>query len=624
MNKQRILVLSSVPLLLFSILLYKFLDLQVLQHRKFLNKDQGEIVEVKLLEPLRGEILDRQKQVLAGNTREYKLQIIPGRIENPGRILRSVAQETGRSTSDLRNRFNRIQDRIQQLVKSKKKEGLTGKALSRYRNIQQGRTFSFLDHLSFQEIRNIKIHPDRYQGVILRKQTRRTYHNGKLYGSLLGYVQSVRGGSNEEQSEYKRLEQAGYFARNFREKVGEEVYQKLEEKGVFRNEEIGRKGVEKSFDRSLRGIPGAQIIVRDRSTGKTVNKQHVESPENGRDLHLTIRTAIQKAAKNVFDRRTGAILAMNPSNGNLLGLYSSPTFDPSLLIPPVRRKDVQDLYQSGSPRPTLHRGYEVQYPPGSIFKIPVAIAALKSGKIRPSDTYKCKGVFEYNNHEYRCWIDDYDQTHGDVNLHDALKQSCNIYFYKAALDLKFRTIKKWAQKLGFGEETGVKLPFEKPGNLPDSSREKILFSIGQGSTLSTPMQILRLISAIANGGKLIRPRITKRKNVKQVNLHLRSQTKNIIHNALIDVVHNEYGTAYRSESLRNLPFKVAGKTATAQTGGDQEPHAWFTGYAPANNPTISVVVILEHAGSGGENAAPVAGKLLNKIHSAINLRTLNQ
>lgn len=619
MNRTRIVVLGLIPFLFFLGLFYRLVDLQIIHHEKYLRTQQEQLLRVHLLEPIRGQILDHEGKILADNKREYRIYVVPGRIREPGAFQKKISRLIEVSETNIREEYRQIVEQIDRNVKRARKAGKTGEELQRYERRQRHRRFVLLDHLSYEEIQKLRVRSDEIRGVSIQKDSSRRYYNGALYGSLVGYIQPFRGSTQANgQSEYKRLEESGFFARNFREKVGDRIYRKLIEKDAFRNGVIGRQGIEKSYDRALRGTYGANVVEYNPNRNSTNVIRRIGS-ERGANIQLTVRTPYQRAAKKALGDHTGSITVMDLSNAEIVAMYSSPSYDPNRLISPVSKADVEEILQSDSPRPILHRAYSAVYPPGSVFKIVTAIAGLETGAITVNESLHCGGRYQFKGHEYRCWISEYDQgEHGDLQLHEALQRSCNVYFYKLVERIGFSELHQWAEKLAFGEATGVQLPYEQSGRIPEYREEIMNVSIGQGSLLVTPLQILQLVTVVASDGALLRPRITERVQMDTRSVPVRSRYLEEIRKGMKEVVHTRYGTAYQSSKLRSFSFDIAGKTSTAQVSGDQDPHAWFVGYFPASDPEYAFTVMLEHAGSGGENAAPVAAKFISRFDSRMS------
>jgi len=404
---------------------------------------------------------------------------------------------------------------------------------------------------------------------------------------------------------------------------------------------VGKYGVEQKFEFELMGINGGRQIEVN-AMGQKIRVLGQVEPDPGNNVHLTLDLELQKAAEEAMAGKRGAVVAMNPQNGDILAMASKPDFDPNLFargISPDNWKSIVD----NPAHPLQNRAIQGQYPPGSIFKILVAMAGLEEKMITPETNFQCTGVYPFGNREYHCWK---KEGHGQVKLRKAIVESCDIYFYQLGMRLGVNRIAKYASAAGLGSPTGFPLGRERPGLVPTSSwkmkrfgvpwqgGENLSIAIGQGYNLATPLQIACTLSALFNGGKYYQPRIAQgiraphgevlREYPPLVlrNIHISPETIEFVREALWGVVHSPGGTGGRAKVEG---FNVAGKTGTSQVvqrkEGKPEPaspelqdHAWFACFAPAFNPEIVVVVLVEHGGGGGAAAAPVAKQVLESYH----------
>ena len=347
-------------------------------------------------------------------------------------------------------------------------------------------------------------------------------------------------------------------------------------------------------------------------------------------------------AEGSLYNKAGAIVVMKPGTGEILAMASSPTFDPNAFAKGMDKKGWEKLV-SGQYFPLQDRAISGQYPPGSLFKIVVALAGLEEGLIDPNEKIFCRGSYSFKGRAYRDWK---KGGHGQVDLHRALVESCDVYFYRMGQKIGIDNIAKYGKRLGLGSETGLQLGDEKPGLIPNEAwklrrrnapweeGETLSVAVGQSFTLVTPIQVARFMSALFNGGVLFRPQATKwvgRRNKETVfefkpdvagHWGLKKENMELVKKALIDVVNGPYGTGRRA---RLQKITVAGKTGTAQVIAlpeDNESveeeeipykfrdHAWFMAVAPAENPVIALAVLVEHSGMGGVVAAPIAKNIL--------------
>lgn len=419
---------------------------------------------------------------------------------------------------------------------------------------------------------------------------------------------------------------------------------------------IGRGGVEAAYDSHLRGLRGLRRITRNRY-GEIVREETIRSPRPGGSIELTLNTVVQTKMERLLDAALnarpesdpkaadahvptgGAVVALDVQSGAVFVMASAPRFDfGSTGVPdPMTWKGLQEDPR----RPLFHRAIQAALPPGSVFKALSAVALLQSGKVDPDERFECLGYLDQPN-RFRCPI--YVQQkvgHGPVDLSQALSRSCNVYFFHAADRIGPQPIVDWARRFGIGSASGIDLPFEKSGSLPDpdasdhgdpgksvTSRwhrgDTRTLAIGQSSLTTTPLQIARLMAAIANGGDLVTPFVARKSGPRLADDDsasglsrrvpipgLSEGTLARIRTALTKTVSDPSGTAYNS--VRTKDIAIAGKTGTAQAGKGQADHAWFAGYAPAANPRVAFAVVLEHAGSGSKAAGPLARQLVEAL-----------
>ncbi len=460
----------------------------------------------------------------------------------------------------------------------------------------------------------------RYLGVRIVELTRRTYPQGTLAAHVVGHL-----GPREEKNAADR--QTGMSA-------------PPEDPRVDR---VGRMGVERQYEALLEAHPGVLVEQNDRS-GHVVTAYRRLEPTAGRDVELTLDVALQRSAeellRSALERRSlaagaansggGAVVVMDVRSGAILAAASAPAFDPNLFA----RGGSEELEALMSDRatPLFDRTSRMAIPPGSTFKTLTAIALLESATVGPETSFTCQGYLHQPDRQ-RCKL--YVRQgigHGEVTLLDALAQSCNVYFFHFAESMGPRPLIDWAGRFGFGRPTGVDLPAEAPGMLPCPENIRDLehhtwrttdtqsMSVGQGSLTATPLQMVRMMAAIANGGRLVTPHVAKEGSgfgvqgsgeERRYAIALSAHTLEAVREGLRRVVADPKGTAHATVYIESLP--IAGKTGTAETGGDQASHAWFAGYAPIDEPKLAFVVVLEHAGEAATAAGPVAKRLVLRM-----------
>ena len=402
----------------------------------------------------------------------------------------------------------------------------------------------------------------------------------------------------------------------------------------------GQYGIEKEFEPYLHGRRGQQVVEVNAS-GRVLKVIDYTPPDPGNNLHLTIDLGLQEAAQEALGDQVGAVVAVDPNTGEILAMASTPTYNQSNFVMGISRENWKELLDNPL-HPLENRAVSGQYPPGSTFKIISAAAALEEGVVTPETRIMCPGSFTLGNQVYNCWK---RSGHGKVNLHRALKESCDVYFYEVSLKLGVDKLAEYARAFGLGRPTGVGLANEKSGlvptkawkkrryNVPWRMGETVSIAIGQGYNLTTPIQMAQVMAATANGGTLYQFHMvkeitsadgkTKKSFPPQVVglLRFKPETLEQIRAGLTAVVEEQGGTGSHA---RVKGVNVAGKTGTSQVVSlkkyrnvpDKDipykyrDHAWFVAFAPVENPKIALAVLVEHAGHGGSEAGPVAQKVL--------------
>jgi penicillin-binding protein 2 len=502
-----------------------------------------------------------------------------------------------------------------------------------------------LDDIDLHAAAEIEAHPQRFPGLQVQTATTRVYRQGRLAAHVVGVRTAIRG--EEIRARQERFPDGDPL--DYRE-----------------GDRIGRGGLEQSYDRALRGLRGERRVVRNRQ-GEIVRTETVRRPQPGRDVVLTLNLPLQDRLEqltaellrqrategtNLVDGSASAgiaVVALDVRSGAVLASVSAPGYDIHDLIHP----DVATWKEltSDPRRPFFNRVTQMAVPPGSVFKTLSAVAILENGRIDPDEPYYCRGYLDRPD-RHRCFIfRHYGVGHQHTTLSDALAQSCNVYFYHAARVMGPEPLIGWAERFGFGRATGADLPGERGGHLPrppippgagivpvshrDSEGESEIekwyagdtlgLAIGQSRLTVTPLQVARLMAAVANDGHLVTPHY-----VRQVGTGtdadrepaplprripgLTTETLQRVREGLERVVAHPSGTGYKTVRLESVA--IAGKTGTAEVGGGKEDHAWFAGYVPADRPRVAFAVIVEHAGSGGREAGPLAREVVEAMLAA--------
>ncbi len=380
----------------------------------------------------------------------------------------------------------------------------------------------------------------------------------------------------------------------------------------------GRDGVERTADADLRGRAGGRLIRVDASGFKYEETGELE-PLAGNDITLTLDIDIQIASEQILGQDPGAVVILDPRNGDVLALASSPAFDRSAL----NSHESWQALLSDPARPLINRAIAGQYPPGSVFKPMIGLAALVSGRISASTSLPCPGYYQIGNQVFRCWL---HRGHGHLSLRTAIEQSCNPYFIDAAIRTEYRRVYHMAESTGFGQRTGIELDGEAPGLLPDDEWKRRVHrdawrpgdtanvAIGQGALMVTPLQMAMFAAALANGGKIYRPRLIRGASLQGDFVKQMAWPPEIlseIQKGMEDVVGSSSGTGRRAQLVG---VRMAGKTGTAQYG-DGLKHAWMILFAPVEDPRYAVAMVIENAVSGGISAAPRVRELMQWILS---------
>jgi penicillin-binding protein 2 len=461
------------------------------------------------------------------------------------------------------------------------------------KNNKYGKILKLADNLTKEEMFKIREQNLRLCGVSVVREPRRVYPLAETSSHVTGYTSEIKPEEIEELSEqgYK----PGYY--------------------------IGRGGIEQAYDKYLQGKTGGwQVEVNAR--GYRVKALKYIPPEIGASIYSTINSKLQKVAYDALknsDTGKGAVVVLDAKTGAVLSLVSCPGFDTNK----IRYKEFSKFLKDKN-LPLFNRALQALYPPGSIFKVVTFVAAVEVLNINPSEKVLCTGKLELGDRYYTCWC---KHGHGWLDLVHATAQSCNIYFYQLGLKLGVKNLEKFSKKFYLGKKTGIDLPNEKNGFVPNpewkKSKQKIkwlqgdtvIFSIGQGGLWVTPLQMSCMMSSIANKGVYNKPYVVEKvidingeelyrhKPEKEDRINLSDRTWSLLHTALLETV--ESGTGKRCKFKY---IKVTGKTGTAQNPHGKD-HAWFISYAPSDNPEIVIAVIVEHGGGGGINAVPVGREI---------------
>jgi len=604
---SRIIFAAIVSLLLVGIVIARLVQLQVIDHEIFAAKSQGNRVRIEAVPPIRGLVLDREGRVLAENLPAYQLEMIPEQVEDVDDTLSRLAA-IGLIEADDIPRF---------------------KALSRSGPRFKPVTLKLT--LTEEEIANFAIQRPRFPGVDFQPRLVRHYPNGPEVAHVVGYVGAVSA------DDLQRLDAARYAG----------------------SSHTGKTGVEASYESSLHGFAGYRHLVTN-ARGREVPGDSSQllgslppdqSPEPGHNLYLTIDLDLQRVAVRALEGRRGALVALDPWNGEVLALVSAPAFDPNLFALGMTTAQYAGL-QGDPDRPLFNRAVRGTYPPGSTIKPMLALAALETGATSLTRRAFCPGYFMLPNstHRYRDWK---PEGHGPVDLHDAISQSCDVYFYEISNTVGIDNIHDYLGRFGMGLLSGIDIGGEAAGLVPSTAWKKTAFSrrddqrwydgetviasIGQGYMLASPLQLAAAAAALGTRGVRYRPHIVAaiedpvtgvRKTTEPERLPDVEISSSFYWDSVLEAMHavmqGPRGTARAVGT--GAPYTMAGKSGTAQVvsiAQDEEydeeeieermrDHALFIAFAPFDNPRIAVALIVENGSSGSGTAAPIARAVMDE------------
>jgi penicillin-binding protein 2 len=599
-------VVGGIGAACFLVLAGRLYHLQVSLGREYYDRSVNNFVKELKIPADRGHLMDRHGDVLADSRPSYDLYLTPY-------FCGKVCDEVVTKLSAYLELSSDEQQRVRARLKA-------AKGLSRFQ------PFLVKVDIGRDLVDVFAAHRAELDGIDMLPAPHRNYRLGKLAGHALGYLSEVN------PDELETLSAAGT--------------------DYHEGDYVGRRGVERAFESELRGKDGVERVVVD-AKGRRLDKNEllreadrVRPPRPGRNVVLSLDRNLQAVAEETFPGQAGAIVALDPRTGFILVLLSRPELDPNLLTGRITKAELEALAEDPL-QPEIFRPLQEQYHPGSTFKPVTALAGLERGAITKTSTIGCNGGYKLGTRRWRCWQ---ELGHGTVNLHRALVQSCDSFFYWVGDRTGIDPMAQMARSLGLGQVTGLGIGAEVPGVIPDVAYHNqntpggyfpgyaLNAAIGQGDVNVTPMQMAVLYAALGNGGTVYRPQLVKRiedvdgKSLKsfspEVRGHLAVKPEDLalVVDGLRGVVNEPGGTAYG----HRLPdIEVAGKTGTAQVIAMGEKrvksadldyehgdHAWFAAFAPAENPEIVVVVLNEHAGHGGSASAPTAMAIIKAYFDA--------
>ncbi len=584
-NYKKKLIIASIILAQFFIIFFlRIFYLQILKGDEFERFSRENSLRLLNIPSPRGEIFDRNGKKLVINRPSFDILIFPREITDINKISIELSNILSIPIEDIKSKITKVVD------------------------INYYKPTVIAKNINRNQLALIEAKKNKLKGIDIEVNYQRIYPQGNTASLLLGYL-------------------------------GLATEKELKENNELRaNQLIGKLGLEKNLESQLKGIDGLKYLAVDalgRKVPTTFLKEKIENKKSvaGKDIHLTIDIKLQKIAEELLYGEKGAIIIMDVNSGEILAMASEPSFNIANFSQGLTKEEWRSITKNKS-YSMLNRATLGTYPPGSVLKIVTAFAGLKEKIIDSNTQVYCKGFLKIGNRKFHCWK---HYGHGWINLHKSLVESCDVFYYHLALKLGIDRLSKYLEMFGFGEKTGIELS-EKKGvapsrewklekfNKPWYIGETAVTSIGQGYIDVTPLQIANMTSAIANGGKLLKPTlihkiVNNNSNSSEVNstkvvaeLPTNKYLNSILKKALYGAVYDHNGTAKLAKSMQ---LSIAGKTGTAQVVSLKTKkikkkyfdHAWFTSYAPSENPEIAITVLVENGGNGGKTAAPLAKKI---------------
>lgn len=589
----RLAIVGGAVLLAFFVLFIRFFYVQVIQHDYYHTLAEQNRIFVVPVVPNRGLIVDRNGVVLAHNFAAYTLEITPTQVDDLAGLINQLSALVEITPKD-RKRFQKL--------------------------LEEGHDFASIPirtRLNDEEVARFAVNRYRFPGVEINARLFRHYPSGEVASHVVGYIGRISDGDVEQLK--KKGTAANYSASDY----------------------IGKVGLEQRYEKELRGITGYEHVETD-ANGRSVRTLRSILPVSGNNLLLALDARLQQVAEQVFGDRRGSLVAIEPATGGVLALVSKPGFDPNLFVEGIDPQN-WDALNNSPDHPLNNRALQGVYPPGSTFKPFMALAGLELGKRKASFTISDPGYFALGGgHVYRDWK---AGGHGMVDLHKAVVQSCDTYFYGLAQDLGIDAIHQFIGRFGLGQKTGIDIEGEVAGLLPSQEWKQrrfqqkwyvgdtISIGIGQGYLLTTPLQLAQATAVLANDGRVFRPHVVRQIQDSQTGALTTIEPQPIaeaplkpdnirrVRDAMVDVT-KPGGTA--AWAGMNAKYLFAGKTGTAQVIGmkgqkyDEDriherhrDHALFIAYAPADDPKIALAILVENGGHGGSTAAPIARQVLD-------------
>jgi len=623
---RRMFIFSAAKAIIFFGIVGRLFSLQISENKKYLTLSDKNRLREWRLPPVRGEFLDYFGNTIAGNLKVYQLHVVPDQVEDFKYLMVRL-----KDILELSNK------KLNELIKQKKKQ-------------KPWETLIISENLSWDQFSKINFYLHELSGAKPVISLGRNYPYNESYAHVLGYVSQA----------------------SVNDIVNNEIIKERNVPGL----RVGKIGLEKTFENELIGTNSIQRFEVN-AYGKKINQIDFEQGNKGKSIRLTLDTEVQKLTSELLKEKSGSISIIDIYTGEVIAMNSSPSIDPNLFLYGIDKKKWEEI-QKNPKKPLINKTISGIYSPGSTIKPLVALSALEHDAIHPKMTVRCTGKHEFYGQTYHCWK---EKGHGYMTLHNAIKQSCDIYFYEVARLLGVDRLNITANKFGLGNKSISNFfPNEKKGVNPSTEWKKraigqnwylgetLINGIGQGYILTTPFQLCLMTAQLANGGYKIKPKIVadkKQENVKLIKLRMTEKERAIdmgntvsdffepsddiytplfrnkenikfVLNAMFKSTNEIMGTSYRSR-IDDPKYQFAGKTGTAQvkkiTKEEREldleyeqipyferDHAWYIAFGPYKDPRYALSILVEHGGSGSKAAAPMAKKLFKLLIDRHELR----
>jgi len=556
---------------IFTAFTARLAQLELVEGTKYRSRSEAQGIKQNVIEPIRGTIYDRYNHPIVANVPSYSVLVTPNKITPRTKVI--LANILGTDTATLN-------DRIRQY---------------KINDYSPVRIWRDLDHKAWVELNEDHL---ELEGVDIGEDTKRAYAPDIRASHILGYTKEI---SKDEITKLGDYYDPG--------------------------DVVGKSGLENTYESFLRGVKGyefAAVNNRGQRVNAFNNGRNDLRPINGFDLYLGLDGGMQQYAEQLLQGYHGAVVAIDPDNGEILAMASAPDYDPNVFSG-VTSKEQYDKLHNDPSNPLLNRATQAAYPPGSTWKPLMSIAGLMEGLIKPATTVNCPGSYTYGGHTWRC-----DGVHGTLAVRRAIQASCDVFFYRLGVDMGIDTYNRYGRMFHFGEKLGADV-FEGYTSLPSHPYYDKLFGkdkwpkgvmvnlgIGQGELLVNPLQLASYCATLSTGGIYHQPHLVRSNRNNQLgtvemfkyeseDLHLPHDVMEIVQGGMFDVVNVPGGTAGNAK-LDDIV--IAGKTGTAQAGKGRKDHSWFICYAPFDHPKIAMCVLVENSGFGSQFAAPIARKLV--------------